>query len=49
MASSDNSKELLLQVSDLKKHFPIRGGLFRRAVGMVKAVDGISFDVRHQG
>lgn len=35
----------LLSVRDLKVHFPVRGGLFRRPVGMIKAVDGISFDV----
>ncbi len=47
MANSEsNGHELLLQVRDLKKHFPIRGGLFKRVVGSVKAVDGISFDVR---
>ncbi len=38
--------EKLLEVKDLKKHFPIhRGIVFRREVGAVKAVDGISFDV----
>ncbi len=37
----------LLRVVDLKKHFPISsGGLFNRRVGMVKAVDGISFDIK---
>ena len=36
----------LLQVRDLKKHFPIRRGVFRSVVGHVKAVDGVSFDVR---
>ena len=35
----------LLEVSELKKHFPIRKGIFRRCVGSVKAVDGISFHV----
>jgi peptide/nickel transport system ATP-binding protein len=35
----------LLEVADLKVHFPIRGGVFRGTVGSVKAVDGISFDV----
>jgi peptide/nickel transport system ATP-binding protein len=35
----------LLQVADLKVHFPIRGGLLRGETGFVKAVDGISFDV----
>ena len=36
----------LLQVRDLKKYFPIRKGLLSRTVGHVKALDGISFDVR---
>jgi len=35
----------LLQVKDLKVHFPIRKGFIRRVVDHVKAVDGISFDV----
>jgi peptide/nickel transport system ATP-binding protein len=38
----------LLQVSNLKKHFPIykRGVLQRRVVGQVKAVDGVSFTIK---
>jgi oligopeptide/dipeptide ABC transporter ATP-binding protein len=36
----------LLKVEDLKTYFPIRKGLLRRAVGYVKAVDGVSFAVR---
>ncbi|TXD39382.1 dipeptide ABC transporter ATP-binding protein [Lujinxingia vulgaris] len=35
----------LLEVRNLKKHFPIKKGLFNRQVGSVKAVDGISFEV----
>jgi len=35
----------LLEVRDLKTHFPIRKGLLSRVVGYVKAVDGVSFDV----
>jgi peptide/nickel transport system ATP-binding protein len=35
----------LLQVNDLKKHFPVRGGLFSRKSGWVYAVDGVSFEV----
>lgn len=35
----------LLEVENLKKHFPIRKGLFSRVVGQVYAVDGISFSV----
>ena len=37
--------EPLLRVKDLKVHFPVYGGVLRRVVGRVKAVDGISFDL----
>ncbi|MBT2290749.1 dipeptide ABC transporter ATP-binding protein [Paenibacillus albidus] len=35
----------LLEVRNLKKHYPIRKGLFAKQVGAVKAVDGISLSV----
>jgi peptide/nickel transport system ATP-binding protein len=35
----------LLEVRDLKVHFPIRRGILKRAVGHVKAVDGVSFAI----
>lgn len=35
----------LLEVQDLRKHFPIRRGLLRRTVGQVRAVDGVSLTV----
>lgn len=38
----------LLQVSGLKKYFPIVSGFFRRQVGEIRAVDGIDFTL-HQG
>jgi oligopeptide/dipeptide ABC transporter ATP-binding protein len=41
-------KELLLQVRNLKVHFPIGGGFLRPAIGAVRAVDDVSFDV-HAG
>ncbi|MCX5087127.1 ABC transporter ATP-binding protein [Streptomyces sp. NPDC056121] len=42
----DADRTPLLQVKDLKKHFPIKGGFpIRRTIGAVKAVDGVSFDV----
>jgi oligopeptide transport system ATP-binding protein len=44
--SADN--DVILRVENLKKHFPIMRGMFRRQVGAVKAVDGVSFDV-HRG
>lgn len=34
-----------LEVEDLKVHFPIKGGIFGRTVGHVKAVDGVSFSL----
>ncbi len=38
--------EPLLRVRNLKKHFPVRAaGLFRRSTQVVKAVDGVSFDI----
>ena len=37
--------EVLLDVRDLKTHFPVRQGFLRRQVGTVKAVDGVSFQV----
>ncbi|MET0427205.1 MAG: ATP-binding cassette domain-containing protein, partial [Microvirga sp.] len=36
----------LLDVRNLKKYFPIKGGLLSRTVGHVKAVDDISFDIK---
>jgi peptide/nickel transport system ATP-binding protein len=35
----------ILQVKDLKKYFEIRRGIFRKEVGVIKAVDQVSFDV----
>ena len=42
------SAAVLLKVSDLRKHFPVRKGIFGRAAGKVHAVDGISFSI-HEG
>jgi peptide/nickel transport system ATP-binding protein len=35
----------LMEVSDLKVHFPIRRGILRRTVGHVRAVDGVTFAI----
>ena len=44
----NNSSETLLKVENLSKHFPITKGVFRRQVGTVKAVDGISFEIKER-
>ena len=43
--TTGSTPEPLIRVQNLKKHFPITAGVFRRQVGTVKAVDGISFDL----
>ncbi|WP_055722143.1 ABC transporter ATP-binding protein [Streptomyces niveiscabiei] len=45
-AVTDETPEVLLKVSGLQKHFPIRKGLLQRQSGAVRAVDGIDFEVR---
>jgi oligopeptide/dipeptide ABC transporter ATP-binding protein len=44
----DRSSEVVLAARNIRKYFPIRGGLLSKKVGDVRAVDGISFDI-HQG
>jgi oligopeptide/dipeptide ABC transporter ATP-binding protein len=44
-AASTAVAPALLEVRDLTKHFPIRAGLFRRTIGEVHAVCGVSFDL----
>ena len=38
--------QYILQVKDLKKHFPIKGGMISHTVGHVKAVDGVTFNLK---
>ena len=40
------SENTILTLKNVKMHFPIFGGIFKKKVGAVKAVDGISFDVK---
>lgn len=39
-------KSILLKARNLKKYFPVRGGLFSKTVDYVKAVDGVTFDIK---
>ena len=42
----EDNKEVILEVKDLYQHFPIdNGGLFKKQIGAIRAVDGISFKV----
>lgn len=39
-------REALVEVKQLKKYYPITGGIFGRTIGHVKAVDDVSFAIR---
>src|SRR5512139_3828347 len=41
-----NGKKNLIQIKELVKYFPVRGGLLQRVVAWVQAVDNISFNIR---
>ena len=38
-------RDIILKVNDLKMHFPLREGLLQRQKGVIKAVDGVSFEL----
>ena len=44
-APTSNGNDLL-RIDDLVKHFPIRSGVFKRTVGQVRAVDGVTLAVK---
>jgi peptide/nickel transport system ATP-binding protein/oligopeptide transport system ATP-binding protein len=47
LASPEASSDVLLEVCDLVKHFPITQGIiFQKRIGAVRAVDGVSFSVK---
>jgi peptide/nickel transport system ATP-binding protein/oligopeptide transport system ATP-binding protein len=45
VATSTDGANEILRVEGLVKHFPIRGGVFKRSVGSIKAVDGVDLSV----
>jgi peptide/nickel transport system ATP-binding protein/oligopeptide transport system ATP-binding protein len=46
MASISSTDDTLLEVRNLKKYFPIKGGFLRRTVAEVRAVDDVSFTIK---
>src|SRR3990172_5480940 len=45
-ANVGTDQKPLLSVQDLRKYYPVRGGILYRTVAHVRAVDGVSFDIR---
>ena len=45
MHNTMTDEKKMLKIEDLRVHFPVRGGVFRRAVGACKAVDGVSLSL----
>ena len=45
-AARSTGGDVIIEAKDLVKHYPIKGGVLRRTVGHVKAVDGVSFELR---
>ncbi|HEX5840402.1 MAG TPA: oligopeptide/dipeptide ABC transporter ATP-binding protein [Anaerolineales bacterium] len=46
MSATETNNNVLLHVDDLMMHFPIYRGVIQRQVGAVRAVDGVSFDIK---
>ena len=46
MSDATNRNDVILEVKDLQKYFPIKSGLLQRAQSYVKAVDGITFSLQ---
>ena len=46
MSEKTEKQDYILQVSHLKKYFPIKGGMFGQQIGAVKAVDDVSFNIK---
>ena len=46
--AENNQDNLILKVSNLKMYFPLRQGMLQRQIGTIKAVDGVSFELREQ-
>src|SRR5687767_9092623 len=47
MPAANQTDKPILEVANLKMHFPIQKGFFQKTTGYVKAVDDVSFSIRH--
>ncbi len=45
LITSNKKRDAILSVKNLKTYFPLFGGLFKRTIGFVKAVDGVTFNI----
>ncbi|WP_373895263.1 ABC transporter ATP-binding protein [Virgibacillus sp. CBA3643] len=45
-SKENDEKEVLVQANHIKKYFPIKGGILKRTVGHVKAVDDVSVEIK---
>ena len=45
----NEEKMPLLRIENLKKYYPIKGGIITHTTGYVKAVDGVSFQICQEG
>ncbi len=48
ISETSPADEVLVSVENLKVHFPVHKGVIRRQVGTIKAVDGVSFDIKRR-
>ena len=46
LIKDESNESAILEVVDLKMHFPVTKGLLKRQIGAVRAVDGVSFSIR---
>ena len=47
MSDANNTQDVLIEIKDLVKHYPIKGGVMLKEIASVKAVDGVSLSIRH--
>ena len=45
MSSTATKPQVLYSLKNIKKHYPVKGGIFKTVKGHVKAVDGITLDI----